>query len=66
MAYVLSGHLVVTIEETGLETRYAAGEFVVEMVDTWHHGRNDGTLPLWLLVIDLGPEGQSNTVLQDP
>ena len=66
MAYVLSGHLVVTNEETGQDTGYAAGEFVVEMVGAWHHGRNDGTVPLQLLVIDLGPEGQSNTVLQAP
>lgn len=66
MAYVLSGHLVVTNEETGAETGYGEGEFVVEMVGAWHHGRNEGTAPLRLLVIDLAPEGQSNTELQDP
>jgi quercetin dioxygenase-like cupin family protein len=66
MAYVLAGHLVLTNEETSAEAGYGPGEFVVEMVDAWHHGRNDGTVPLRLLVIDLAPEGQSNTVLQDP
>lgn len=66
MAYVLSGTLVVTEGATGAETAYDAGQFAVEMVDAWHWGRNDGAGPLRLLVIDLVPEGQSNTILQAP
>ena len=62
MAYVLSGTLIVTDVETGTETTYAEGEFVVEMVNAWHFGRNDGAEPVELLVIDLGQEGQSNTI----
>ena len=65
MAYVLAGTLVVTDVATGTETSYAEGGFVVEMVDAWHFGRNDGPDPVQLLVIDLAPEGQPNTVLQD-
>lgn len=65
MAYVLSGTLIVTDVEAGTETTFAEGEFVVEMVDAWHFGRNSGTEPLELLVIDLGHEGQPNTIAQD-
>ena len=64
MGYILSGSLVVANEEIGEETTYDAGEVVMEVVDTWHYGRNDGTTPVELLVIDLAPEGQSNTVLR--
>lgn len=62
MAYVLSGRLVVTNDETGEETAYAPGQFVIEMVDTWHHGRADGPDEVELLVIDLVPKGTSNTI----
>jgi quercetin dioxygenase-like cupin family protein len=65
MAYVLSGTLVVTDVETGTQTAYSEGEFVVEMVDAWHFGRNSGSQPLELLVIDLGHEGQPNTIAPD-
>ena len=64
MAYVLSGTLVVTDVATGAETTYAQGGFVVEMVNAWHFGRNDGLEPVQLLVIDLVPEGQANTITQ--
>ena len=66
MAHVLSGTLTVTDIATGVETTYDEGDFVVEVVDAWHFGRNDGTEPVRLLVIDLVPAGQSNTVLQTP
>ncbi len=65
MAYVLSGTLVVTDVSTGTDTSYSEGSFVIEMVEAWHFGRNDGPDAMQLLVIDLVPEGQSNTVLQD-
>jgi quercetin dioxygenase-like cupin family protein len=65
LAYVLDGTLVVTAEDTGEETSYAPGDVVVEMVDDWHWGRNDGDAPVRLLVIDLAPEGASNTILHD-
>ena len=65
MAYVLAGQLVVTDVESGSETTYAQGDFIVEMTGTWHFGRNDGTGPLELLVIDTVPEGTSNTVLRE-
>ncbi len=65
MAYVMSGTLTVTDVETGTESTYEPGDFVVEMVDAWHFGRNVGSEPLDLLVIDLSPRGRSNTVTLD-
>ena len=65
MAYVLAGILVVTDQETGQATTYDSGDFIVEMVDRWHFGRNDGAEPVELLVIDMVPQGESNTVVQE-
>jgi quercetin dioxygenase-like cupin family protein len=56
MAYVLSGTLVVTDVSTGTDTSYSEGSFVIEMVEAWHFGRNDGPDAVQLLVIDLVPE----------
>jgi len=57
-AYVLSGELRVTNDETGEATDYKAGDFVVEMIDTWHLGTNTGTEVVRLLVIDqVGSDG---------
>lgn len=66
MAHVLSGTLTVTDTASGTETAYDAGEFVAGVVDAWHFGRKGGAGPVRLLVIDLVPAGQSNTILQAP
>ena len=66
MAHVLSGTLTVTDTASATETAYDAGELVVEVVDARHFDRNGGAGPVRLLVIDLVPAGQSNTILQAP
>jgi quercetin dioxygenase-like cupin family protein len=63
-AYVLTGTLRVTNGETGAATDYRAGQFIVEMLDTWHFGENVGNEPVRLVVIDQVEAGQSNTILQ--
>jgi quercetin dioxygenase-like cupin family protein len=63
-AYVLAGTLRVTNQETGTATDYQAGQFIVEVLDTWHFGENIGADPVRLLVIDQVEAGQGNTVLQ--
>lgn len=65
-AYVLSGRLRVTYQETGTTQDYAAGAFIVEMLDAWHFGEAIGSDPVRLLVIDQVEEGRSNTVLKTP
>ena len=61
-AYVLAGELLVEFDG-GEQRRYRTGEFIVEAVDIWHFGRNPGSVPVRLLVIDQVEAGQSNTVL---
>lgn len=63
--YVLEGVLTVVNTETNKTFEVKAGDFVVEMVDTWHYGINNGTVPVKLLVIDqLAPGVASNMKLR--
>ena len=63
-AYVLEGQLQVTNAETGKSTSYKTGDFIVEMLGTWHQGANVGAEPVKLLVIDQVEEGTANTLLK--
>lgn len=63
-AYVLEGQLEVTNVDTGKSTSYKKGDFIVEMIGTWHQGANVGSGPVKLLVIDQVEQGTSNTVLK--
>lgn len=63
-AYVLEGQLQVTNADTGASTSYKKGDFIVEMIGTWHRGSNVGAETVKLLVIDQVEEGTSNTVLK--
>lgn len=64
-AYVLAGNLRVTNHETGETSDYKAGDFIIEMIDTWHSGANTGMEAVRLLVIDQLPEGGVTTVLKE-
>jgi quercetin dioxygenase-like cupin family protein len=64
-AYVLSGDLRVTNQETGATSDYKAGDFVIEMIDTWHLGTNIGAEAVRLLVIDQ-VQGDAATVILQP
>jgi quercetin dioxygenase-like cupin family protein len=63
-AYVLQGTLQVTDVQNGRTFTYKPGDFIVEMVDGWHYGVNNGMEPVRLLVIDQVPKGQANTILR--
>src|SRR5262249_19371144 len=41
-AYVLAGKLRVSDKDNVRTFNYAAGDFLIEMVDTWHYGTNTG------------------------
>jgi quercetin dioxygenase-like cupin family protein len=61
--YVMEGTLTVTNTQTGKVFEVKPGGFLVEMTDTWHFGKNNGTVPVKLLVIDQVPQGATtNTV----
>lgn len=64
-AFVQAGNLQVTNVVTGKSNSYAAGDFIIEMIDEWHRASNLGADPVKLLVIDQVEEGVNNTVLQN-
>src|SRR5437016_2420268 len=45
IVYVMEGVLTVTNTETGKSFDVKGGDFVAEMIDTWHYGMNNGTVP---------------------
>ena len=64
--YVLEGVLTVVNTQTNKTFDVKAGDFVVEMQDTWHYGINNGTVPVKLLVIDQVPAGAPNNMTPKP
>ena len=62
--YVLEGVLTVVNTDAHKTFDVKAGAFVVEMMDTWHYGINNGTVPVRLLVIDQVPHGAPNNMVQ--
>lgn len=57
---LLAGELTVTTED-GSSLHLSAGEAIVEVVDTWHSGRNDGDVPATIIVFYAGIEGLAVT-----
>ena len=64
--YVLEGVLTVVNTETNKTFEVKAGDFVVEMQDTWHYGINNGPVPVKLLLIDQVPAGAPNNMKPKP
>jgi len=63
----MEGTLSVTNTETGKSFDVHAGDFVAEMMNTWHYGINNGSVPVKLFVIDEVPHGTpSNLVPKTP
>ena len=65
-AYVLSGTIDVILVDTHQTLHFKQGDFFAEIIDGWHFGVNNGSVPVKLLVIDQVPQNvESNTVKQD-
>lgn len=62
--YVVSGRLEVDMEG-GKSLSFKPGDAIIEVVDTWHNGRNAGCEPVRLAVFYLGGKGVAN-VLKSP
>ncbi|MEW6648023.1 MAG: cupin domain-containing protein [Pseudomonadota bacterium] len=54
--YLLSGALTV-VKENGETLHLKAGEALIEVVDTWHYGRNEGDTPAVIVVFYAGSAG---------
>jgi quercetin dioxygenase-like cupin family protein len=60
---LLKGELTVISEAN--DTLYLkAGEPIVELVNTWHFGQNDGTEPVEIIVFYAGIQGTPITILE--
>ena len=65
--YVLQGVLTVVNTQTNKTFEAKEGSFVVEMMNSWHYGINNGAVPVKLLAIDQVPAGTpSNLVARAP
>jgi len=60
--YVLEGNLTVFNVDTGKSFVAKQGDFVVETNANWHYGKNEGTVPVKLLVIDQLPAGVTSNM----
>jgi len=56
MAYVLEGAIEVT-QEGGPTRKFSAGDSFVELVNTRHNGRNQGSTPVKILFFVVGEKG---------
>ncbi|WP_437949090.1 cupin domain-containing protein [Sorangium sp. So ce296] len=60
-AYMISGAITI-VAESGKELKVRAGDGFLELVDSWHHGRNDGDEPAVIVVVYVGSPGAPLTV----
>ncbi len=61
--YVLEGVLTVVNTDANKTVVVKAGDFFVEMQNTWHYGINNGAVPVKLLAIDQVPAGTPNNLV---
>lgn len=54
--YLVSGNLTVVTEKNEI-LHLKAGEAIIEVVNTWHYGRNDGDTPAVIVVFYAGTAG---------
>jgi quercetin dioxygenase-like cupin family protein len=64
-AYVITGNLSVELAD-GKHLSFHAGDAVIEVVNTFHNGKNIGSEPVKLVVFYLGIEGTPNVVRPGP
>jgi quercetin dioxygenase-like cupin family protein len=62
-AMILSGEITVYADNNH-SRRFVAGDSVVELVDTWHHGVNTGEVPTEILVFYAGVSGVPLSIKQ--
>ncbi len=62
--YLISGSLTVH-SEAGGEKHLKSGDGLIELVDKWHYGRNDGDEPAVIVVVYVGAVGQPLTIKKE-
>ena len=61
---LIKGELTVTTEDNNI-LHMKAGDPIVEVVNKWHYGKNEGDEPAEIIVFYAGVEGVPITVLKD-
>ncbi|NQT60512.1 MAG: cupin domain-containing protein [Bacteroidetes bacterium] len=61
---LLSGELTVVTEDNDI-LHLKAGEAIIEVVNTWHYGINEGTEPAVIIVFYAGVVGQPITIKEN-
>ncbi len=59
--YMLEGAIDVDMDG-GMPHTYKAGDSFIEVVNTWHNGKNKGTMPAKILVVFSGVKGKPNLI----
>jgi quercetin dioxygenase-like cupin family protein len=59
--YVLEGAIEVDMDG-GMAHTYKAGDSFLEVLNTWHNGKNKGTTPAKVLVVFSGVKGKPNLI----
>ena len=62
--YMISGEIIVTSED-GQTRVVKAGEGLIETVNTWHYGRNDGDVPAEIVVVYSGVKDRPLAILKE-
>ncbi len=62
--YLLQGELTV-VSADGKQLLLKPGDVLIELVNQWHYGRNDGDVPVEIVVFYAGTKDKSNTVLEE-
>jgi quercetin dioxygenase-like cupin family protein len=60
---LLSGQLTVVTQD-GVTLHLTAGDTIVEVVDKWHYGKNEGNEPAEIIVFYAGIQGEPLTIKQ--
>ena len=63
-AVILKGELTVITEEKKSKT-FKPGDSIVEVVNKWHFGKNDGNVPVLAIVFYAGIKGQPITIKKE-
>ena len=60
---ILSGELTVVTDDNQTK-HFKAGDSVVEVVNRWHHGQNDGNVTTEIIIVYVGVEGEQLTIVK--
>lgn len=62
--YMVSGEITV-FAESGKTQVVKAGDGLIELVETWHYGRNDGDIPAEIVVVYVGVKDRPLAIIRE-